>query len=80
MQDQLTILRGTARRALLPVIAVLALFAAIPAAQADQQATNAEMENALSWQAATGNRGPDAYAQGDHRDHDYGRHHGRRYR
>jgi hypothetical protein len=80
MQNRLTTLRGAARRAQLPAIAVLALFAAIPAAQADQQATTAEMDNALSWQAASGRSGSDAYAQGSHRDRDHGRHHAYRYR
>jgi hypothetical protein len=53
---------GAARRALLPALAVAALFAALPAAQADQQITNAEIDNALNWGAyGTGDTG--AYAQ-----------------
>jgi hypothetical protein len=81
MQNHLTTtLLATARRALLPVIAAFALFAAMPAAQADQQATNAQMDNALSWQAARGTGGADAYAQGSRRDRAEVRHHGYRYR
>jgi hypothetical protein len=81
MKSQLTTtLRATVRRALLPAIAALALFAAMPAAQADQQATNAQMDNALSWQAARGTSDADAYAQGSRRDRADVRHHGYRYR
>jgi len=78
MKDRLTTLRGTARRALLPAIATLALFAAMPAAQADQQETNAQMDNSLSWQAARGTGGVDAYAQGSRHDRSYVRHRGYR--
>ncbi len=70
-----TTLRGAARRALLPAIAALSLFAAIPAAQADQQATNAQMDNATNWQAAGGTGVSDAYAQASHRERAYVRHH-----
>jgi hypothetical protein len=75
-----TTLRAAGRRALLPAIAALAIFAAMPAAQADQQETNAQMDNALSWQAARGTAGSDAYAQGSRRDRADVRHHGYRYR
>ena len=40
------------RGALLPAVAALSLFAAIPAAQADQQQTTAELDNAQNWGAA----------------------------
>lgn len=76
MKSRLTsTMRGTARHALLPAIAAVALFAAMPAAQADQQETNAQMDNATNWQAARGAGFSGAYAQGSHRDHFYARHH-----
>jgi hypothetical protein len=55
---------GAARRALLPALAVAALFAALPAAQADQQITNAQIDNALNY-GTYGNGAGDtgAYAQ-----------------
>jgi hypothetical protein len=53
----------SARRVLLPALAVAALFAALPAAQADQQITSAQIDNALNWGAASGARDTDAYAQ-----------------
>ena len=62
MQNRIT---KTLLGALLPAVAVLSLFAAIPAAQAqvaDRQATTAEIDNAQNWGAAdTGMSG--AYAQ-----------------
>jgi hypothetical protein len=52
----------SARRALLPALAVAALFAAMPAAQADQQITNAQIDNAQNYGAyGAGDTG--AYAQ-----------------
>jgi hypothetical protein len=54
---------GAARRALLPALAVAALFAALPAAQADQQITNAEIDNALNWGAVGGAGDTGAHAQ-----------------
>jgi hypothetical protein len=77
MKDHLTTaLRGAGRRALLPAIAALALFAAMPAAQAaDQQATSAQIDNAINWQAAGGTGASDAYAQAGHGDRAYVRHH-----
>jgi hypothetical protein len=53
----------SARRALLPALAVAALFAALPAAQADQQITNAQIDNALNWGAVSGRGDTGAYAQ-----------------
>ena len=53
----------SARRALLPTLAVAALFAALPAAQADQQITSAQIDNALNWGAGGGTRDTGAYAQ-----------------
>jgi len=64
MQDLLIpTARRSARHALLPALAVAALFAALPAAHADQQATNAAIDNALNWQAAGGTGVAGAYAQ-----------------
>jgi hypothetical protein len=56
------------RGGLLPVIAVLTLFAAIPAAQAqsDRQATSAQMDNALNWGVVRGTGMSGAYAQAGH--------------
>jgi opacity protein-like surface antigen len=68
-------MRNAARGALLPAIAAVALFAAMPAAQADQQETNVQMDNATNWQAARGAGVSGAYAQGSHRDRVYVRHH-----
>jgi hypothetical protein len=51
MQDRIN---RTVRWALLPAIVMAALVAGVPAAQADQQETNAEMDNSTNWQAATG--------------------------
>ncbi len=62
------------RRALLPAIAALALFAAVPA-QADQQATPAQIDNALNWEAAGGTGMSGAYAQAVRPGRDW---HGRR--
>jgi hypothetical protein len=42
----------TLRGALLPAVAALSLFAAIPAAQADQQQTTAQLDNAQNWGVA----------------------------
>ena len=56
-------LRASARRALLPALAVAALFAALPAAQADQQITNAQIDNAQNWGAAGGTGFAGAHAQ-----------------
>lgn len=53
----------SARRALLPALAVTALFAALPAAQADQQITNAQIDNALNWGAVGGTGVRGAHAQ-----------------
>jgi predicted secreted protein len=75
-----TFLRGVGRRALLPAIAALALFAALPAAQADQQVTNAQIDNALNWHAAGGTGASDAYAQASHRDRVEVRSHAHRHR
>jgi hypothetical protein len=56
--------RNTSRWAILPAVALAALFAGLPAAQAfDQQATTAEMDNALNWRAASGTGFTGAYAQ-----------------
>jgi hypothetical protein len=53
---------GTVRWALLPAIAMSAMLVSLPAAKAfDQQATTAEMDDALNWQAAEGYR--NAYAR-----------------
>ena len=58
--------RRLARWALLPGIAAGALFAALPAASArDQQATGTQIDNELSWRAATGNYGPYGSVYGD---------------
>jgi hypothetical protein len=55
-------IRPTARRrALIPVIAFAGIFAAMPAAMADQQRSDEAPDYALSWGAATGSRG--AYAE-----------------
>jgi hypothetical protein len=70
-----TTLRGAGRRVLLPAIAVVALFATMPAAQADQQATTAQIDNALNWQAARGTGASGAYAQAPDRERAYPRHH-----
>lgn len=83
MQASLTtVLRGASRRALLPALAALALFAALPAAQAaDQQETNAQLDSRLSWQAARGAGVPGAYAQASPGERAYwGRHHVHHYR
>ena len=57
-------LRRTVRWALLPVIAMTALTAGLPAAYAwDQQATSAQMDNELNWRAAGGTGFDGAYAQ-----------------
>jgi hypothetical protein len=56
-------LRASARRALLPALAVVALFSGLPAAYADQQETNAQIDNRLNWEAASGTGVPGAYAQ-----------------
>lgn len=55
-------LRRSTRGALLAAAAVVALFATVPAAQADQQETNAQIDNALNWHAARGDISG-AYAQ-----------------
>jgi hypothetical protein len=70
-----TTMRGAARRALLPAIAALALFGAMPAAQADQQETNAEIDNATNWQAARGADFSDGHAQASRGDRIHVRHH-----
>ena len=58
--------RRLARWALLPAIAAGALFAALPAASArDQQATGTQIDNELSWRAATGNYGAYGSVYGD---------------
>ncbi|HLH91316.1 MAG TPA: hypothetical protein VKX28_22920 [Xanthobacteraceae bacterium] len=64
----------TARRALLPALAVAALFAALPAAQADQQITNAQIDNALNWGASSGVPDTGAYAQAIRPYHGHVRH------
>lgn len=52
------------RWAIVPALALAALFAGLPAAQAwDQQATTAEMDNELNWRAASGAGFAGAYAQ-----------------
>jgi hypothetical protein len=62
MQDRST--RRSLRWAIVPAIALSALFAGLPAAQAfDQQATTAEMDNELNWRAASGAGFSGAYAQ-----------------
>jgi hypothetical protein len=54
MQARIT-QRPLARWALLPAIAVGALLAGLPTASArDQQATGTQIDNDLSWRAATG--------------------------
>ena len=64
MQDRIaSTLRASARRALLPALAVVALFAGLPAAYADQQETNAQMDNRINWEAASGSGVNGAYAQ-----------------
>ncbi len=65
MQDRnTTATRRSLRWAIVPVIALSALFAGLPAAQAfDQQATTAEMDNDLNWRAASGTGFSGAYAQ-----------------
>ncbi len=65
MHDRNTsIARRSIRRAILPGIALAALLAGLPAAQAaDQQATGAEMNNALSWAAVSRTGVSGAYAQ-----------------
>src|SRR3974390_93095 len=56
MKDRMTSSRRRpARWATLPTIALAALCAGLPAAQArDQQATGAQLDNALNWRAASG--------------------------
>ena len=62
MQDRNT--RRSLRWAIVPAVALSALFAGLPAAQAfDQQATTAEMDNELNWRAASGTGFSGAYAQ-----------------
>jgi hypothetical protein len=59
----ISLLRRSGRRAILPAIALAALFAGLPAAQAfDRQATTAEMDNDLNWRAAAGTGFSGAYA------------------
>jgi hypothetical protein len=55
----------TLRRALLPAVAVLTLFAAIPAtqAQSDRQATSSQIDNAQNRGAVDGTGMSGAYAQ-----------------
>ena len=56
--------RRPARWAILPAIALAALSAGLPAAQArDQQATSAQLDNELNWRAASGTGFSGAYAQ-----------------
>ena len=63
MRDRSTS-RRPARWAILPAVALAALFAGLPAARAfDQQATTAEMDNELNWRAASGTGFTGAYAQ-----------------
>jgi len=64
----------SARRALLPALAAAALFAALPAAQADQQITNAQIDNALNWGAVGGARQGGPYAQAIRPYHGHVRH------
>jgi hypothetical protein len=78
--DLTTILRSAGRRALLPALAALTLFAAMPAAQADQQETTAQIDNRLNWQGARGAGIRGAYARASHRDRAYLRGHAYRYR
>jgi hypothetical protein len=60
------------RWAIAPAIALSALVAGLPAAQADQQATTAEMDNAINWRAASGAGFSGAYAQAPlHHDRTY---------
>jgi hypothetical protein len=65
MQDRInSTTRRSACRALLPAIAVAALLAGLPTAQAaDQQATGAEMDNTINWHVARGSNMSGAYAQ-----------------
>jgi hypothetical protein len=53
----------TLRGALLPAVAALSLFAAIPAAQADQQQTTAQLDNAQNWGAGGGAGMSGAFAE-----------------
>ena len=56
----------TLRGAVLPAVAALSLFAAIPAAQADQQQTTAQLDNAQNWGAARDTGMSGAFAQAVH--------------
>jgi hypothetical protein len=68
-------LRRSTRSTLLAAAAVAALFAAVPAAQADQQETSAEIDNALNWGAVRGDisgtyaQAPDYPTYREHRGH-----------
>lgn len=76
MQDLIT--RRSLHWAIVPAIALSALFAGLPAAQAaDQQATTAAMDNELNWRAAGGTGFSGAYAQAPF---EQGRVHVRRHR
>ncbi len=56
--------RRSLRWAVVPAIALSALFAGLPAAQAyDQQATTAQMDNELNWRAAASTGLSGAYAR-----------------
>jgi hypothetical protein len=69
--------RRAARWTLLPVLAVSAMLASLPAARAqdfNQQATSAERDDAINWSAATGPRhayarAPDEFARAPHGSH-----------
>ncbi len=69
MQDRNpSIVRRSIRRAILPAVALAALIAGLPAGlpaaqAADQQATGAQMDNALNWAAVSGTGVSGAYAQ-----------------
>ena len=58
---------STARRpvrwALLPAVAMIGVLAGLPAAFADQQATDDALDNANNWQAARGSSQAGPYAQ-----------------
>jgi len=82
MQNRIaSTLRRPARAALLSAAALVALFAALPAAQADQQETPAQIDYAASWQAARGDVSG-AYAQAPYASYrdgrDYARGHANR--
>jgi len=68
MKDRISpSVRRPMRWALVPAVAMIGVLAGLPAAYAyDQQATDDEMSNAISWQAARGGNYAGSYAQSTH--------------